>query len=70
MTQARRGGGRRQVQASGEEKEASGGGIRVGEAGCWRAHVLAVARALLRMVSRLTEIALLSDYIKQVCVFM
>ena len=58
------------MQASGEEKEASGGGMRVGEAGCWRAHVLAIARALLRMVSRLTEIALLSDYIKQVCVCM
>jgi len=58
------GGVMRQVQASGEEKEAAEGKPADG-APCWRLHVLALCKGLLRMVSRFSEIALLSDYIKQ-----
>ena len=58
------GGVMRQVQASGEEKELDTDTPTDGVP-CWRRHVLALGCSLLRMVSRFTEIALLSDYIKQ-----
>ena len=58
------GGVMRQVEASGEEKEAAEG-VPADGAPCWRLHVLALCKGLLRMVSRFSEIALLSDYIKR-----
>jgi len=57
------GGVMRTTQASGEEQEATDGAPAEG-APCWRRHTLAVCCGLLRMVSKISEVALLSDYIK------
>jgi condensin complex subunit 3 len=57
------GGVMQQVQVSGEEHEEAEGVPSEGSQ-CWRQHVLSLGCALLRMVSRFSEIAPLSDYIK------